>query len=154
MKKISIAMIVALVAISLPLIAGEGHKKCTAGTQECLDQMASNLKHRGLIGLEGEMTEQGYVVQKFIDGANAESAGLMKGDILVAVNGISITEQDAAKADSKNRLPGKIAKVTVLRGGEKHTMAVELVGMTEQQIAQAIGGHMIDHAEVTVASND
>lgn len=154
MKKISIAIIVALVALSLPLMAGEGHGKCTAGTQECLNQMASNLKHRGLIGLEGDGTDEGYVVRKLIEGANAAAAGLKVGDVLVAVNGIAYTDKEATYADGKNRTPGKVAQVTVLRGGEKLTMPVELVGMNEKQIAQAIGGHMIDHAEVTVASNE
>ena len=154
MKKMSIAIIIALIALSFPLMAGESHDKCTAGTQECLDKMASNLKHRGLIGLEGEGTDEGYVVQKLIEGANAGAAGLKVGDVLVAVNGIALTDKEAAYADSKNRKPGKVAQVTVLRGGEKLTMPVELVGTSEQQIAQAIGGHMVDHAEMTVASNE
>ena len=154
MKKFTIWTLIALIALAMPVLAGEGKEKCDGTTQECLNMMAKQMMHKGLIGVEGEMSDDGYVVTSFMEQSTAKAAGLAKGDILVAVNGIALMDKEAAQADMKNRKPGNVAKVSVLRGGEKHAFEIELVGMSDEQIAQYVGKHMLDHAEVEVASNE
>jgi len=153
MKKVAIWTLVALVALSMPAFAGKG-EKCEGGTQECLNMMAKKMMNKGLIGLEGDMSDEGYVIKSFMDQSNGPAAGLQKGDILVAVNGIALTDKEAAYADDANRKPGKTASISILRAGEKHSFDVELVGMSDQQIAQYLGEHMLQHAEIEVASNE
>ena len=152
-KTLILAVLVALVATGA-VWAGHGHEKCTAGTQECLNMMAKNLKQKGLVGVEGEWDEAigGYRIDSFVEGANAKQSGIHAGDVMIAVNGIALNDKEASYADRQNRGPGKTAKITVLRGEEKVNVKVELVGMTEEQIARAVGGHMLQHAEGTAVA--
>ena len=61
----------------LPDLAGEG-RKCTAGTQDRLNRVATNLKSNGLIGVEDEWHQDvgGYRIDSFLEGSGAEAAGL------------------------------------------------------------------------------
>ncbi|MCA8911981.1 MAG: PDZ domain-containing protein [Planctomycetes bacterium] len=53
-------------------------------------------------------------------GGGAEEAGLLKDDVIVAVDGVSILDQtyDSTVARIKSDVEGSIVKLTVLRGGE------------------------------------
>lgn len=150
MRKITVLLgLVAL--LSLPAFAGEG---CEAGTQACLDEMANYMAKKGLIGVDGEWTDDGLVIGSFIDGTNAQAAGVRLGDVLIAINGISLSDKDAMKADSENRNPGSVAKITVLRNGEKKKMKVTLMGLSQEQIAKYVGKHLIeDHVKMAKADN-
>lgn len=151
MKRIVLALaLVALLAAPMAM-AGEGH--CTAGTQECLDMMAKKLKNKGMMGIEGDWNEEEktYTVNSFIDGMNAREAGLRLGDVLVAVNGIKLGDEEGYKKDLENRKPGKKVIATVLRNGEKVKLPVVLSGMNDEQIAKYIGMHMMDHVQMAKA---
>jgi len=154
-KLIAVIAVLALLALT-PVFAGEGYEKCTAGTQECLNKMATHLQHRGMVGVEGEWDDEigGYRIASFIEGSQAQAAGIEAGDVLIAVNGIPLRDREGSKADSKNRTPGAHAEVTILHNGEKKTLGLELIGLSKQQIAAMIGEHMLQHAEVKVASAD
>ncbi len=157
MKKSLVLLIALVLMVSAPAVfAGKGHHKCNAPTQECLDKMVAKLKHKGMIGVEGEWDESipGYKIATFLEGSNAKAAGIKPGDILVAVNGIKLGDKKASKADYENRKPGKVAKITVLRGDAKKSFKVKLMGLNETQIAQMIGEHMLDHATTKIAKAD
>ena len=153
MKKAIATLSVLVLLAGIPALAGEDHK-CKAGTQGCLNKMAADMKNKGLVGVDGEWDEEagGFRVASYIAGTHAEHAGVEINDLLVAINGITLSDEEKTKADRDNRTPGSEVSVTVLRDGKKKKMKVTLSALTEEQIARYVGGHMLDHA--VVASND
>jgi ketosteroid isomerase-like protein len=120
--------------------------KCGHSSEHCLNWMAKSLKGRGMIGLDGEWVESlgGYRVDAFAEGTHAEAAGAQRGDLLIKVNGIRLSDQPAYAEDAAKRRPGQEATITVLRDGAEHTMTVTLIPLTEKAIAEEIGRHMLE----------
>ncbi len=152
------ALALALV-VTVPALAGDG-EKCNSDTQTCLNKMASNLKARGWIGVEMDQSEDGRYVVAFVEADSpAMNAGVQEGDILVAVNGIEISEKNSEKlAQSKAAMRvGKKVSYTVERAGCCHKAGgvkevdVTLGEIPDAVLAKWIGGHMVDHAVIEVA---
>jgi predicted metalloprotease with PDZ domain len=147
--------VVMVMVMATPAMAGEGHK-CEASTQDCLNYMVKNLKDRGWVGIE--MNDKGgmdkMVITKVIDNSPAEKAGFMVGDTLVAVNGVAFSEdnQKQLKDIQYSMKPGADFTYTVARKGSKVDLDVELGQLPETVMAQWIGSHMMDHAEIQMAS--
>lgn len=150
MKKMLATWVVLVLLAGIPVLAGGGHD-CKAGTQDCLNRMAQNLGNKGLIGVDGEWDELagGFRVESYIRGMHAEHAGVRIGDVLLAVNGIPLGDEESTRADSASRNPGSDVSITVLRDGKKMMMSVTLSAMTEEQVARYVGSHMLEHAEIT-----
>ena len=138
--------------IALPAAAGEG-KKCTASTQDCLNKMVSHLKNKGLVGVDGEWDEVrgGFRIDSFLEGSRAPQAGVRAGDLLLAINGIALSDEKASMADRANRKPGATVSITVSRDGGKHDMQVTMISMSDEQIAMYVGRHMFEHAVIAQA---
>ena len=86
----------------------------------------------------------------------AERAGLRKGDVLVAMNGIEYAEKNKERMhEAYNAMkPGKTITYTVERKGKNREIDVELGRIPEALVAKWIGNHMLnDHASVEVAQN-
>jgi len=146
---------VAVAAMTLLALAGEG-KKCMYTTQECLDHMANKMKSGGWVGLELEENEAtgGYTVMKVISGSPAESAGIQPGDLLYALNGVRISEenQEALKKAKKDWKPGQSVTYTIKRNGADREVNLTLAPMPADVLARWIGQHMMEHATVEVAA--
>lgn len=153
-RAISAVMIMAMTA---PVMAGDG-LKCTASTQDCLNYMAKNLKDRGWVGIE--MNDRGgvdkMVITRVIEGSPAEKAGFKVGDTLAAVNGVAFSEENnqQLKDIQYAMKPGADFVYTVSRKGSRVDLEVELGQIPKDVMAQWVGGHMLDHAEIQVASNE
>ena len=104
MKRAITILSLLVFVVTVPAIAGEGHK-CTASTQECLNKMVAHLQNKGLVGVDGEWDDEigGFKIATFLDGSQAEAAGVRAGDVLVAINGIALNDEDATMADRANR---------------------------------------------------
>ena len=158
MKRLMTTLAVVMVVVmAAPAMAGES-QKCEASTQDCLNYMVKNLKDRGWVGIE--MDDKGgidkMVITKVIDGSPAEKAGFKVGDTLVAVNGVAFSEgnQKELKDMQYSMKPGADFTYTVARKGSKVDLDVELGQLPESVMAQWIGGHMVDHAELQMASKE
>ncbi len=152
MKKLILVVGLIAVLAGLPALAhSEG--ACKGSTQECLNKMASKLKHKGLVGIKGQWDEaiDGYRIESYLENGNAKASGVKIGDVLVAINGIRLSDEEGSNADKSNRMPGSEVKITVMRDGSEQTMNVVLVGLTEEQIAKSIGAHMLNHVQVAKA---
>jgi C-terminal processing protease CtpA/Prc len=151
-------LVVAVAVLVMAGVARAGEKgKCPYDTQVCLDQMVENLSGAGMIGLDGEWEEElgGYRIEKFAEGTTAENAGVRVGDLLIKVNGISMTDKEAYLADAKKRKPDQRATITVLRDGAERTMTVTLIRLTTNAIAHEIGLHLFnDHVSVAAAGSE
>jgi predicted metalloprotease with PDZ domain len=146
---------VMVMVMTVPAMAGDANK-CSASTQDCLNHMATNLKDRGWVGIEmddsggmGKMT-----ITKVVDNSPALKAGFEVGDTLVAVNGVAFSEDNKKelKKMQYSMKPGADFTYTVARNGSKVDLDVELGTLPDNVMAQWIGGHMMDHAELQMAS--
>ena len=78
------------------------------------------------IGVTIMATEQGYAIQKVAEGGPAEEAGLLAGDVIVAVDGTEIVGMpiDEGKTLVQGQ-EGTTVQITVDRAGERLTLTVE-----------------------------
>ena len=146
----------ALLAMMAPLAFAGGGYKCTKTTQECLDMMVSSYKSHGWVGLELDKTEAGALtVKAVVPDSPAQAAGFKVGDTLVAINGVKYADEneEALMAVKKEMAPGKEVTYTVTRGGASKDLNVTLAEMPSEVLAQIIGAHMIEHAQVAQAKH-
>ncbi|MBD3857759.1 MAG: PDZ domain-containing protein [Acidobacteria bacterium] len=153
---IGVLTVVMMMALSAPAMAGEA-SKCSASTQDCLNHMAKNLNNRGWVGIEmDDKSGTGMmIITKVIDGSPAQNAGFEIGDALVAVNGVAFSDENEKqlKDIQYSMIPGADFTYTVSRKGSKVDLGVELGELPDNVKAQWIGNHMMDHAELQMASN-
>lgn len=158
-NKIWIALL-AVAVLGGIAVAGEGHK-CTADTQACLNMMAQNLKSKGWVGIELDQDEESgkMTITAVVPESPASSAGLQEGDVLLAMNGIQLIEENKEKtyAAMKAMVPGKQVNYTVDRKGCCHKkggeteVAVTLGEIPDKLMAEWLGRHMLDHAVIEIA---
>jgi len=151
--KILVAAVVILIA--MPLFAGGKHK-CEATTQECLDKMAQKLQNHGWVGVEFEEGDGGsMIIKKVIDDSPAQAAGLKPGDVVFAMNGVKLGDEnkDKLKKIKHSMEPGKVLTYSVKRDGKHKDIAITLGTVPETVLAQWVGEHMLQHASVKVASS-
>lgn len=158
MKRVAGARaMVMMMVMAVPAFAGDG-SGCAASTQDCLNHMVKNLENRGWVGIE--MDNKGgadkMVITRVIDGSPAEKSGFRVGDTLVAVNGVAFAEENQKLlADMQYSMrPGADFTYTVSRKGSKVDLDVELGRIPENVMAQWVGGHMMEHADLKLASNE
>ncbi len=153
-RMLVLAALVMLVAI--PALAGDG-EKCTYKTQDCLDHMAANMQKSGFVGVELEPSEEtdGYVIVRVVSDSPAEGAGLQSGDVLYALEGVVINDEnkDSLKAAKKDWKPGQSVTYTIIRDGNDQEVSLTLAPMPADVLAKWIGQHMLEHASVEVAQN-
>ena len=74
----------------------------------------------------GEAEPRGALVGDVSSGSPAEKSGLQKGDIIVALNGIPITDSNQLRMSISMMAPDATANLKVLRNGSERDMAVKL----------------------------
>lgn len=150
---IAYALLVAPSALSVR--AGEAGK-CSYSTQECLNAMASRMKTSGWIGVELEIdANKGvYRVSRVVPGSPAEGAGIVPGDLLFALEGIRLCEENHEKLAQvrKDWKPGQTVNYTIQRDGADRKVTLTLAPMPADVVARQIGQHMLMHAAEEVAS--
>ncbi len=158
MKRILASLTLVAALVPLPLIAGGKDYKCKEETQTCLDKMAQKLQGRGWVGLEFEDKDMSRLtVTRVVPGSPAEKGGFKVGDVLVSVNGVRFADNTEEKcvtceATADNWKPGSAVKYVVSRAGGQAHVDVTLAEMPREVMAQMIGMHMMEHAQVKVAA--
>ena len=133
-----------------PFVAGDSPKKCTMPLQDCLDRMSASLKTTGWVGIEYDnsiVSGGGYRILKVIEASPAGKAGLRSGDILYAMNGVRIAEDNfpaLAKAREEWK-PGQSVTYTIKREGVDREITLTLAPMPADVMARWIGEHMKMH---------
>jgi carboxyl-terminal processing protease len=156
MKRLGfVAVVVLMLAVAAPAVAGGKHK-CTASADDCLNKMSAKYQKTAWLGIETEETKGGHrAVSRVFEGSPAEKAGFKKGDILLALNGVEMTDEnkDALKKVKHSLTAGSHATYVVKRQGGKVKLEAELGSVPREVMAQWIGDHMLDgHAEMKLAS--
>ena len=79
---------------------------------------------RGYLGVRTQPVEKGLLVMWLEEGGPAEKGGVLVGDILVSVNGQTVSDPDDLFAALSGDVVGKSIPVDVLRGGKPETVNV------------------------------
>ena len=149
--------IAAVALLSLVWVAAAGEKKqCTAPADECVKKMYQKFQSAGWLGIEAEKGEKGLVLIKAVTpGSPAATAGFEAGDVLLAINGVELSDanKEAIAKTKKSLVAGSEATYFVRRQGAKKSLTAKLVAPPRTVVAQWIGEHMLtDHASPQVAS--
>lgn len=93
----------------------------------------------GWLGLEVEKNASGVpVVTGIAPGSPAEKAGFAKGDVLVAFNGIALTDanKDALKKAKAQNAVGRRVTYTIARAGAERQIAATLAEVPKEVLAR------------------
>ena len=160
MKRRHLVLMIALAALLAAAVPAAAGEKCSGETQTCLNKLAGELKARGWVGLETEKQDGKLVVTSVEPEGPARLAGIVVGDVLVAMDGVEFNQvnEKALYAVKKNHQVGSTVTYTVARGGCCHKagkttdVAVTRGELPEAVLARWVGGHMLDHAMIATAA--
>jgi serine protease Do len=108
----------------------------------------------------GLSTAQGALVGDVVPGGPAAKAGIMRGDIIVAMNGEPVTEMPALRLRIAMTKPGTLVQLKVFRNGSEREIPVtlgELPSKPETQASESAGagaalqGVSVDHLTPEIA---
>lgn len=132
-----------LLALALTLalapMAFAGGENCAHKTAAAHQEKKAQLAAKGWLGLKTEKDAAGaYRVASVAPGSPAAQAGFQTGDVLVAMNGIALTDanKDALKKAKTDLGVGKRVSYTVRRGGAEQTLAATLVPVPDAVLAE------------------
>lgn len=129
-------------------------KKCDMSAADC-KKMMEEARKNGWLGLQIETAEAdgSMVIEKVVSGSPAEKAGFRAGDVLLAVNGITFSDQNKEKlsAVKKTLKPGTTASYNVKRGNSQQTLTATLGTMPDDVYTAMVEEHMKEHTEVASA---
>ncbi|MDP8950582.1 MAG: S41 family peptidase [Actinomycetota bacterium] len=139
----------------LDTLGDEGHTRFL--TPEEREQNRSSLSgiYEG-IGIEIENRDNKVVVVAPIEGTPADRAGIEPGDVVVAVNGRSVREENLSGIVEEIKGPeGTQVELTILRGGEERVFDLERAEIEPPVTSWAlIPGSDLAHVRLTSFSDD
>jgi predicted metalloprotease with PDZ domain len=158
---IALAALLLLLPVS-PLFAAEEPEaenakpgyRCEWELEDCLNWMAKHYGERGWAGMQLDIEGFRYTVTGIQEGSPAQKGGIQAGDLLVAVNGVEISEenQDKLLKIRDKMLPGAQFTYTIKRKGKRRNIECVLVAMPVEVAAEQIGMHLlIGHLEPDLA---
>lgn len=135
-----------LLALALTLIlsstafAGAGGENCPHEAKaKAHSAKKAELAAKGWLGFKTEKDASGgYRVISVAPGSPAEQAGFRSGDVLVALNGIALTEANmpAVKKAKAGLGVGKQVAYTVRRDGAESTLTATLAPVPDEVLAE------------------
>ena len=123
--------------LGLSTLAAAGGENCDKAAK-AKTAMHEKAKH-GWLGLDVEKdASAGYVVTGVAAGSPAEKAGFQKGDVLVAFNGIALTDEnkEALKKAKMQNAVGRQVTYTISRAGAQRQIAATLVEVPAEVLAK------------------
>lgn len=138
MCRIVTTLVLALL-LSLSSMASAGGENCEkAHAAKAKSAMMEKAKH-GWLGLDVEKNASGgYVVTEVAANSPAYAAGFQKGDVLVAFNGIALTDanKEALKKAKMQNAVGKQVTYTISRAGAERQVTATLAEVPKEVLAQ------------------
>ena len=120
-------------------LASAGGEKCAkeAKAHAAHTAVAEKAKH-GWLGLELDKSASGYVVTGVTANSPAAEAGFQKGDVLVAFNGIALTDanKDALKKAKAGITVGSRVTYTVSRAGAQRQVTATMAEVPPEVLAR------------------
>jgi S1-C subfamily serine protease len=102
--------------------------------EQLREQAAGTVRDEGFLGVSlGDRRDggQGALIGKVEAGSPAEAAGLVDGDIVIAVDGNTVDGAAGLVAAIRDREPGDAVEITVIRVGETMTVTATLTDRPE-----------------------
>lgn len=133
--KISLVLLALLLALSSMALAGG--EKCAKDAAH--KEKAAKMSAHGWLGLKTDKDADGaWRVSSVAAGSPAAKAGFRTGDVLVAYNGIALTEDnmDAVKKAKADCAVGKTVAYTIRRDGAEKTLSATLAPVPESVLAE------------------
>lgn len=147
MKRLLVIAVVVL-GVSLALgaasvaEAGKGHR-CKADPETCAAKLKAKYETKAWLGVELDKSEHGYyTVTKVISGSPAEAAGFQAGDVLLAMNGVKMSDKEKVKKVKRSIAIGDQVTYVVKREGEKVELSATLTKAPEALIASWVDEHI------------
>jgi S1-C subfamily serine protease len=148
MKKLvtTLAAIVAVLAATAA-IAGDHAKAAKGDAEACLSAKAAKIAQHGWLGIETEKAPAGWRVTSVYEGSPAARAGFRAGDVLVALNGVRLAEDnmEAVKAAKSKLKVGSQVAYTVTRDSGERQLSATLGEVPQEVLAQWLGEDVLDH---------
>jgi len=79
---------------------------------------ARRVEHNGKLGIVFSRRQNDATVQQVLNASGADTAGVVPGDQIVAVNGRNQSDRESVMRMLRDLFPGESARLTILRGGE------------------------------------
>jgi serine protease Do len=89
---------------------------------------------REVLGLKA--TEGGVLISDVFDGQPADNAGMQRGDVVLSIDGSSVTTPNDLRNMVAALEPGQSVSVTVLRDGKRRKLTLEIASRSQAQQAR------------------
>jgi len=122
--------------------------------EDCKREIAE-AKNRGWLGLKLEKGEDGSLtVLEVIPQSPAEKAGFREGDVLLALNGVTMNEENHEKlyAMKKKSRPGDSVTYSVRRGDRDQSISAVLGTMPADVYTAYASEHMKEHVDAAATN--
>ena len=113
---------ISLLALALTLALSAA---AFAGGENC-EKAAHNAKMAASHGWLGIETDKAHTVVAVAAGSPAEKAGFQKGDVVLALNGVPLSDTAKVKEAKAHCNVGKTVTYTIQRGGAQQTLTATL----------------------------
>jgi predicted metalloprotease with PDZ domain len=136
-RKISLLALALILALASAALAGG--EKCAHEAMAAHNAKKAELAAKGWLGLKTEKNAEGaYQVTSVAPGSPAAQAGFRTGDVLVAFNGIALTEANkpAVKKAKHSLGIGKQVSYTVRRDGAERALTATLAPVPDAVLAE------------------
>lgn len=145
-----------IAAISLPC-AGTAWAGACKDLDECpcVLEMVDSVARRGWVGISMERDDRSWILTEVVPGGPAQAVGLVKGDRLLAMNGVAMV-QDNEKELAKiyaGMVPGAKLVYTIERDGSKREITVTLGRLPGKMMALMLGQYLIESYEATTGES-
>ncbi len=134
--KRTVPLLVLALLLALSTAAFAGGEKCAHDAAH--KAKAAKMAAHGWLGLKADKDATGaYKVASVAPDSPAAQAGFRAGDVLVAYNGIALTEanKDAVKKAKAETAVGKTVAYTIRRDGAEKTLTATLAPVPEEVLA-------------------
>lgn len=125
--------------LALTSLAAAGGENCDKSHAAKAKTAAMEKAKHGWLGLNVEKNAAGaYVVTGVAADSPAEKAGFQKGDVLVAFNGVALTDanKEALKKAKMQNAVGRRVTYTISRGGAERQIAATLAKVPAEVLAE------------------
>lgn len=115
-------------------VEGIGFAIAISEAKPIISQLSSNgyVSGRPLVGINVRELANGLYIEYVAENSGAQNAGLVKGDLIVKVDGQTVTSSKAFNEIRDKKSPGDTLVVTIVRDGELKDVPVKLTEETPQ----------------------
>ncbi len=145
-RNVPAAVLGLMVGLACVTPALAGHSRCTKEAADCAAAMREMFQERGWSGIEEKSRndDSTITVGRVFPGSPADLAGLKSGDVIVSVNGITLSKLNEERLEAiftKGFRIGTRLSIGLERGEESRTVRLTLERIPEAVLAARIERH-------------